>query len=56
MEFVMDIQSTVDTLRSNPKGVRFAELVNICDYFFGPTRQKEQAMLSTRPRGRAHQE
>lgn len=36
----MDIQPTIDTLRSNPKGVRFTDLVKICDYFFGSPRQK----------------
>ena len=36
----MDIQSTVDTLRSNPKGVRFTDLVKICGYFFGTPRQR----------------
>ena len=27
-------------LRSNPKGVRFADLARICDHFFGEPRQQ----------------
>ena len=33
----MDLQSTVATLRNNPKGIRFADLANICNHFLGGT-------------------
>ena len=36
----MDISSTIEELRANPKGVRFADLARICDYFFGEPRQQ----------------
>ncbi len=36
----MDIGSAIQTLRSNPQGVRFSELVEICDRFFGEPRQR----------------
>ena len=29
----------IDTLRRNPRGVRFNELVRICDQFFGESRR-----------------
>lgn len=35
----MDLQSTVATLRNNPKGIRFADLANICNHFCGEPRQ-----------------
>ena len=36
----MEISSAIGELRSNPKGVRFADLARICDCFFGETRQQ----------------
>ena len=36
----MDIGSAIQTLRSNPQGVRFSELVEICDRLFGEPRQR----------------
>ena len=36
----MDIQSCMDELRRNPKGVRFERLASICDHFFGEPRQR----------------
>ena len=36
----MDLQTAIDSLRSNPKGTRFAELVRICTFFFGEPRQQ----------------
>jgi len=35
----MELLPTIEILRTNPKGVRFTDLVKICDYFFGPPRQ-----------------
>ena len=36
----MDIGFAIQTLRSNPKGIRFTELAAICDRFFGEPRQR----------------
>ncbi len=36
----MNLQSAIEELRSNPKGVRFADLARICDHFFGEPRQQ----------------
>lgn len=30
----------LDSLRANPKGVRFADLARVCDRYFGEPRQK----------------
>ncbi|MDE0034256.1 MAG: toxin HicA [Deltaproteobacteria bacterium] len=32
--------SLLETLRQNPKGVRYADLVKLCDHYFGEPRQK----------------
>jgi hypothetical protein len=29
----------IDEMRTNPAGVRFADLCKVCDYFFGQARQ-----------------
>ena len=36
----MNLDNTIQALRQNRKGVRFDELVKICDHFFGAARQK----------------
>ena len=36
----MNLDNTIQALRQNRKGVRFDELVKICDHFFGEARQK----------------
>ena len=36
----MNLDNTIQVLRQNRKGVRFDELVKICDHFFGEARQK----------------
>lgn len=36
----MDLPSAIEELRRNPKGVRFADLAKICDYYFGEPRQQ----------------
>ena len=36
----MEIISVIDSLRRNPKGIRFSDLVRICDHFFGEPRQR----------------
>ena len=33
------VVSAISELRTNPKGVRFGDLVRICDHFFGEPRQ-----------------
>ncbi len=35
----MELFSVIGSLQSNSKGVRFNELVRICDHFFGAPRQ-----------------
>ncbi|MXY57863.1 MAG: toxin HicA, partial [Gammaproteobacteria bacterium] len=32
--------SFLETLRQNPKGIRYADLVKVCDHYFGEPRQK----------------
>lgn len=34
------IDDIVVRMRSNPKGVRFADAVRVCDHYFGQPRQK----------------
>lgn len=34
------IQALVKQIIRNPKGVRFADLCKVCDYYFGEARQK----------------
>ena len=36
----MAIVSAIETLRNNPKGIRFNDLAAICDRFFGEPRQR----------------
>ena len=33
-------KAILDSLRANPKGVRFAALTRVCDRYFGEPRQK----------------
>ena len=33
------VAARLNTMRRHPKGVRFADLVAVCDAFFGPPRQ-----------------
>ena len=35
----MSIEDAIRSLRSNPRGIRFSELVAVCDLFFGTPRQ-----------------
>lgn len=35
----MNREEVIQELKSNPQGVRFAELIKICDHFFGSPRQ-----------------
>ena len=35
----MDAEALRDSFRNNPKGVRFADLVKLCDEYFGKPRQ-----------------
>ncbi len=39
----MDLRGAIGALRNNPKGIRFAELVRICTYFFGEPRQRSSS-------------
>ena len=41
----MDINEAIATLSANPQGVRFNDLVKICDYFFGAGQQKATSHL-----------
>ena len=34
-----DLASILDSMRRNPKGVRFADLCRVCDAYFGEPRQ-----------------
>ena len=36
----MELSSVIQELRNNPAGVRFQELVRVCDYFFGEPRNR----------------
>ncbi len=36
----MELSTSIEELRSNPKGVRFEDLARVCDYFFGEPRQR----------------
>ena len=35
----MDVEGLVEAFRENPKGVRFADLAKVCDWYFGQPRQ-----------------
>lgn len=35
-----EIHETIQSLRRNPKGIRFSELTRICDRYFGEPRQQ----------------
>ena len=37
---MQNTQVILDSLRANPKGVRFADLARVCDRYFGEPRQK----------------
>ena len=37
---MQNTQAVLDSLRANPKGVRFADLARVCDRYFGEPRQK----------------
>lgn len=39
------IEDIVARMRRNPRGLRFAELVKVCEYFFGPARQSGSSHL-----------
>ncbi len=34
------VDETVEQMRQNPKGIRFADACGVCDHFFGEPRQK----------------
>jgi len=35
-----NIEDILAQMRSNPTGVRFADLCHVCDHYFGPARQQ----------------
>ena len=37
---MQNTQAVLDSLRANPKGVRFADLARVCERYFGEPRQK----------------
>jgi hypothetical protein len=34
------VEEIVANMRRNPKGIRFRDLCNVCDFYFGDARQK----------------
>jgi len=36
----VDVDQLVEAMRSNPKGVRYTDLVKVCESYFGPARQQ----------------
>jgi len=38
-----DIDSIVQDMKQNPKGIRFADLCKVCDHYFGEARQKSSS-------------
>jgi hypothetical protein len=34
------IEAILESIRRNPKNVRFKDLLRVCDYYFGPPRQR----------------
>jgi hypothetical protein len=36
---VANVEKIFDTMKSNPKGVRFGDLKKVCEQYFGPPRQ-----------------
>ena len=34
------IDDILDSMRANPKGIRFADLCRVCDHYFGVARQR----------------
>ncbi len=39
------IKKLLTQIRNNPQDVRFADLVKVCDHYFGEPRQKEATMF-----------
>lgn len=37
---MVDVEKIVARMQENPRGIRFADLCKVCDYFFGSPRQK----------------
>ena len=37
---MQNTQAILDSLRANPKGVRFTDLARVCDRYFGEPRQE----------------
>jgi hypothetical protein len=38
-----DIKDVLSQMRNNPQGIRFAELCQVCDYYFGNPRQSRSS-------------
>ncbi len=34
------VEAILERIRHNPKNVRFSQLLKVCDYYFGPPRQR----------------
>lgn len=41
--YMTKIESLLDKMRSNPKGIRFKELCKVCDHYFGEPRQESSS-------------
>lgn len=35
-----DIETILQKMRENPKGIKFSDLCKVCDHYFGDARQK----------------
>ena len=38
-----NLDAIITQMRTNPQGVRFADLCRVCDFFFGKARQKSSS-------------
>ena len=38
-----DLDEIIVRMRTNPQGIRFADLCRVCDFFFGKARQKSSS-------------
>ncbi len=40
-----DIESIIQKMNQNPKGIRFNDLCKVCDHYFGDARQKSTSHI-----------
>ena len=41
----MKVDQIVAAMRANPKGIRFADLVSVCEHYFGAARQSRSSHM-----------